>query len=72
MISLLLFAAPALPKTEGEIKLPDAARLKQLMATADYDRLTARLQAVNSDIARRGLHDFPGGLRDNCSRVRLR
>jgi len=60
IIAALMFAAPPLLKTQSPADQVNAARLKQLIGAADYEKLPARLQSVNKDIAQRGLHDFPG------------
>ena len=56
----LLLTAPPLLKTAGEVDNVNAARPARLIGPADSKKLPARLQAVNKDIAQRGLHDFPG------------
>ncbi len=58
--ALVLFTAPSLPATPGEASQSQADALKQLIGPVDYARLPERLQAVNKDIAQRGVHDFPG------------
>ena len=58
VIAALLLTAPPLQKRPGEVDRIQTGRLKQLIGPADYEKLPERLQAVNRNIAQRGLHDF--------------
>ena len=51
--------APSSLNTPGQADQVRAVRLREAIGAADYEKLPGRLQAVNRNIAQRGLHDFP-------------
>jgi putative isomerase len=60
VVASTLLTIPPRLKGHDEANHAQRARLKQLIGSADYEKIPARLQAVNKNIEQRGLHSFHG------------
>jgi len=59
LLGAVLFTPQVLSYPQKSLLSGDGAAFEKIIGVEDYGRLSARLAAVNADIQKRGLHDFP-------------
>jgi len=59
LLSLVFLALQTTHPSEASRRATSVNALKSMIGEADYRGLITRLQSLNSDIATKGLHDFP-------------
>jgi hypothetical protein len=59
LLGLVLLGPQLIAQPQKTLLNHDDGAFEKMIGVQDYGRLSARLAAVNTDIQRRGLHDFP-------------